>query len=93
MAMDVIPFANESRSWCLHNIDPEIETFELISIYPIDCVNLSIFRRNKRQSIKAHFCNNRIKYYELGGFEKKKVRILKYIPTIPLIKIRRYYLC
>ncbi|XP_044729467.1 uncharacterized protein LOC123292818 [Chrysoperla carnea] len=73
MAMDVIPSANESKPWCLHNIDPEIETFELISIYPIDCVNLSIFRRKKRQSIKAHFCNNRIKYYELGGFEKRKM--------------------
>lgn len=73
MATDVIPSAKESEAWCLQEVDPDIETFELISVYPVDCVNLSIFRRKKRQSLKAHFCNNRVVYFELGGFEKKKV--------------------
>ena len=41
--------------------------FELISIYPIQYVNISVFHHRKRHTLKAHFCNNNIRYFELGG--------------------------
>ncbi|RZC42177.1 uncharacterized protein BDFB_006762 [Asbolus verrucosus] len=71
LATDVLPPVEKSCINFLPGIDPDIETFELIAIYPIDCVNLSVFRRRKRQTIKAHFCNNRVFYFELGGFENR----------------------
>lgn len=73
LAVDVLPPANESKVLWTENLDPEIETLELIAVYPVECVNLSVYRRKRRQSLKAHFCNNRILYFELGGFEKRKV--------------------
>lgn len=73
LATDVLPPVEKSCVNFLPGIDPDIETFELIAIYPIDCVNLSVFRRRKRQTLKAHFCNNRVYYFELGGFENRTV--------------------
>lgn len=73
LATDVLP-ANSLEN-VLYNpwVDPEIETFELIAIYPVECVNLSVYRKRKRQALKARFCNNRVLYFELGGFEKRGV--------------------
>nr|XP_015834967.1 PREDICTED: uncharacterized protein LOC103312818 isoform X2 [Tribolium castaneum] len=71
LATDVLPPVEKSSVKFLPGIDPDIETFELIAIYPINCVNLSVYRRRKRQTIKAHFCNNRVFYFELGGFENR----------------------
>lgn len=73
LATDVLPPVEKSFIGFIPGIDPDIETFELIAIYPIECINLSIFRRHKRQTLKAHFCNNRIFYFELGGFERRNV--------------------
>ncbi|XP_064214970.1 uncharacterized protein LOC135267115 [Tribolium castaneum] len=73
LATDVLPPVEKSSVKFLPGIDPDIETFELIAIYPINCVNLSVYRRRKRQTIKAHFCNNRVFYFELGGFENRTV--------------------
>lgn len=77
LAVDILPPAEESLIYCCNDIDPEIETFELIAVYPIECVNLSVFKRKRRQSLKAHLCNNRILYFELGGFEKRNVSVLR----------------
>ncbi|KAH1012291.1 hypothetical protein HUJ05_011472 [Dendroctonus ponderosae] len=71
LATDILPpiqLENVAYNPC---IDPETETFELIAIYPVECVNLSIYRRKRRQAIKARFCNNRVQYFELGGFERR----------------------
>lgn len=75
LATDVLPPVEFSNFRYVPDIDPEIETFELIAIYPVECVNLSIYRRKKRQALKARFCNNRVTYFELGGFEKRGVSI------------------
>lgn len=73
LATDKLISAQESSMVCLPGLDPDIETFELIAVYPVECVNLSVFHRRKQKSLKAHFCNNRVLYFELGGFEKRNV--------------------
>lgn len=73
LATDVLPIASNTSVMYLPGIDPDVETFELIAVYPINCVNLSIFHRRKRKSLKARFSNNKIHYFELGGFEKRNV--------------------
>lgn len=75
LATDVIPPVENSCTKFTPGIDPEIETFELIAIYPVECVNLTVFSKQKRQALKAHFCNNSVLYFELGGFEKREVSI------------------
>ncbi|XP_066145401.1 uncharacterized protein [Euwallacea fornicatus] len=71
LATDVLPWIGLENVTYNPFIDPEIETFELIAIYPVECVNLSIYRKKRRQALKAHFCNNRVFYFELGGFERR----------------------
>lgn len=78
LATDILPPANKSTVFYTPGIDPDIETFELIAVYPVECLNLSVFHRRKRQALKAHFCNNRILYFELGGFEKRNVILYIY---------------
>ncbi|XP_030755784.1 uncharacterized protein LOC115882075 isoform X2 [Sitophilus oryzae] len=73
LATDVLPPVSNGNFACSSCIDPEIETFELIAIYPVECVNLSVYRRKKRQALKARFCNNRVLYFELGGFERRSM--------------------
>lgn len=73
LATDVLPSAEESDYKYIPGVDPDIETFELIAVYPVECVNLSVFHRRKRQTLKARFCNNNVLYFELGGFEKRNV--------------------
>lgn len=53
--------------------DPEINNFELISLSPIEYVNISVFRRRSRNTLKAHFCNNRVLYLELAAPQKRDV--------------------
>lgn len=73
LAADVLPPVNLLDVNYLAGIDPDIETFELVAVYPIECVNLSVFHRRKRQTLKAHFCNDRILYFELGGLVKRNM--------------------
>ncbi|XP_019876319.2 uncharacterized protein LOC109604231 isoform X2 [Aethina tumida] len=73
LATDVLPPVNENITSYVPGIDPEIETFELIAIYPVTCVNLSVYHRKRRQALKARFCNNKVLYFELGGFQKRKM--------------------
>lgn len=60
LATDVLPPVEYVNVKYLPGIDPEIETFELIAIYPVECVNLSIYRRKRKQALKARFCNNKV---------------------------------
>ncbi|KAG5897141.1 hypothetical protein JTB14_025094 [Gonioctena quinquepunctata] len=71
LATDVLPPVEYVNFTYSPGIDPEIETFELIAIYPVECVSLSVYRTKKTQALKARFCNNRVLYFELGGFEKR----------------------
>ncbi|CAH1117516.1 unnamed protein product [Phaedon cochleariae] len=71
LATDVLPPVEYVNFSYFPGIDPEIETFELIAIYPVECVNLSVYRTKRTQALKARFCNNKVLYFELGGFEKR----------------------
>lgn len=92
LATDVLPPVEFGNFRYVPGIDPEIETFELIAIYPVECVNLSIYRRKKRQALKARFCNNRVTYFELGGFEKRGVSIENYNDYPPLNNIHSLFI-
>lgn len=78
LATDVLHPAEQAAVTYVPGLDPEIETFELVAVYPLECVNISVFHRKSRQSLKAHFCNNKVLYFELGGFEKRHVRVFIY---------------
>nr|CAI5868393.1 unnamed protein product [Callosobruchus analis] len=71
LATDVLPPVEYVNVKYTPGIDPDIETFELIAIYPVECVNLSVYKRKRTQALKARFCNNKVLYFELGGFEKR----------------------
>ncbi|XP_014476751.1 PREDICTED: uncharacterized protein LOC106745564 [Dinoponera quadriceps] len=58
--------------FCPPGIDASIESFELVSLYPLECVQLSVFGRRRRRTLKARFVNGRANYYELGG-EKRRL--------------------
>ncbi|KAF7273640.1 hypothetical protein GWI33_013681 [Rhynchophorus ferrugineus] len=73
LAADILPSVQSGNTSYNCIVDPEIETFELIAIYPVECVTLTIYRRRKRQALKARFCNSRVLYFELGGFEKRSM--------------------
>ncbi|KAL1509882.1 hypothetical protein ABEB36_004553 [Hypothenemus hampei] len=73
LAADILPPIQFENVTFNPYVDPELETFELIAIYPVQCVNLSIYRRKRRQALKARFCNNRVLYFELGGFERRNM--------------------
>ncbi|XP_018312586.1 uncharacterized protein [Mycetomoellerius zeteki] len=58
--------------FCPPYIDASIESFELVSVYPLEYVTLSVFRRRRRRTLKARFIDGRANYYELGG-ERRRV--------------------
>ncbi|XP_071561165.1 uncharacterized protein [Temnothorax nylanderi] len=57
--------------FCPPGIDASIESFELVSVYPLEYVTLSVFRRRRRRTLKARFINGRVNYYELGGARRR----------------------
>ncbi|KAL1461696.1 hypothetical protein WDU94_013568 [Cyamophila willieti] len=50
-------------------VDPVIETLELTSMFPLDCVCLHIYKERTRNTIKLYTAQNpdRARYFELGG--------------------------
>lgn len=56
--------------------DPDIDSFELVCAYPVDCVNLSAYRTGRRKTIKASFCNGKVHFFEIGGWQERKVGVL-----------------
>lgn len=53
IAADIL---NENPEFiCPPDLDPSIESFELVSVYPLDCVALSVFRRRRRRTLKARY--------------------------------------
>uniref|UniRef100_A0A1B6EA40 Ras-GEF domain-containing protein n=1 Tax=Clastoptera arizonana TaxID=38151 RepID=A0A1B6EA40_9HEMI len=53
--------------------DPEIDNFEIISAYPVECVNLGVFKKTKRCTLKVRFCNGKVMYLELSGWQEKHI--------------------
>lgn len=41
--------------FCPPGIDAGIESFELVSVYPLEYVTLSVFRRRRRRTLKARY--------------------------------------
>ncbi|XP_015118333.1 uncharacterized protein LOC107042000 [Diachasma alloeum] len=70
IATDV--FRKDQGFTCLPGVDPSIECFELVSVYPLEFVNLSVFRRRRRKTLKVRLINGRVTYYELGGIYHRK---------------------
>ncbi|CAG9862694.1 unnamed protein product [Phyllotreta striolata] len=71
LATDVLPPVDYVSFKYCPGVDPLIETFELVAVYPVECVNLSVYRTKRSQALKARFCNNKVLYFELGGFENR----------------------
>ncbi|XP_069703188.1 uncharacterized protein [Periplaneta americana] len=71
IAKDIIQPADDVSVY-YSGIDPAVENFELTGIYPVERVNLNVFRRRKKYTLKAHFCNNKVLYYELGGLGNRQ---------------------
>ncbi|XP_017880543.1 uncharacterized protein LOC108625228 [Ceratina calcarata] len=71
IAADV--FKGNSEFLCPRDLDPSIESFELISLYPLQCVSLSVFSRRHRKTLKARFIDGKVSYYELGGIHGRNV--------------------
>ncbi|XP_011880382.1 PREDICTED: uncharacterized protein LOC105568916 [Vollenhovia emeryi] len=64
--------------YCPPGIDASIESFELVSVYPLEYVTLSVFRRRPDFShsiylrlIALRFVDGRANYYELGGARRR----------------------
>ncbi|CAH1391318.1 unnamed protein product [Nezara viridula] len=53
--------------------DPETESLELLSIVPLESVTLTVFRRRTRNTIKAHFSNGRILFFELAASDRREM--------------------
>ncbi|CAK9825990.1 Ras-specific guanine nucleotide-releasing factor RalGPS1 [Anthophora retusa] len=71
VAADV--FRKNTEFVCPRSIDPTIESFELISLYPLQYVYLSVFNRRHRKTLKARFIDGRVNYYELGGIHRRNI--------------------
>lgn len=63
------PFADSQYTG---NVDPDIDSFEIIKAYPVDCVNLSVYHHKKRKTLKASFCNGNVQFFEIGGWDERK---------------------
>ncbi|XP_076393958.1 uncharacterized protein LOC105662203 isoform X1 [Megachile rotundata] len=67
---------------CPHDLDPSIESFELISVYPLQYVTLSVFNRRRRKTLKARFVDGRTTYYELSGIQRRNLMWQKWCKHI-----------
>ncbi|XP_063234577.1 uncharacterized protein LOC134537742 [Bacillus rossius redtenbacheri] len=72
VAADMIRPAEEVLALYCCGVDPCLEDFELISIYPLMLVHISAHCLRKKHVLKVHFCNNVVRYFELGGSDNKK---------------------
>lgn len=55
VAADIFPQAHEF--YCVRGTDPSIETLELISVYPLEFVTISVYRRKQRKVLKTRSLN------------------------------------
>lgn len=59
----------------VRNIDPEINTLELISIVPVELCKIRVVRRKEldRQILNVELCGGRQMWFEFGGFIYRRV--------------------
>ncbi|XP_063374745.1 uncharacterized protein LOC134662447 isoform X2 [Cydia amplana] len=53
--------------------DPNIENVSLVSIYPLTSIQIAVFKRTHRQSLKVVFNGLITRYFELGRFDRRKL--------------------
>ncbi|XP_076235750.1 uncharacterized protein LOC143180102 [Calliopsis andreniformis] len=89
IAADV--FKDNSEFFCPRDLDPSIESFELISVYPLQYVALSVFnRRHRKTDINAiRFVDGRANYYELGGIQRRKLWWKKWCEQVESLAAKR----
>lgn len=46
---------NSDNFLCPADLDPSIESFELVSVYPLEYITLSIFARRQRKTLKGRY--------------------------------------
>ncbi|KAL6259059.1 hypothetical protein P5V15_008981 [Pogonomyrmex californicus] len=68
VAADILQI--NSNFLCPPGIDASIESFELVSVYPLEYVTLSVFRR-RHSPVALRFIDGRANYYELGGSRRR----------------------
>ncbi|XP_043491945.1 uncharacterized protein LOC122517557 [Polistes fuscatus] len=73
IAADVFNKQNSNHFLCPIDLDPSIESFELVSVYPLDYITLTIFARRQRKTLKGRLIDGRIRYYELGGINRREI--------------------
>ncbi|KAI5741198.1 hypothetical protein M8J76_011383 [Diaphorina citri] len=49
------------------SMDPAIESLRLVSMFPLDCVRLTVYKERTRNTLKLHLSSDRARYFELGG--------------------------
>ncbi|KAI4501987.1 hypothetical protein M0802_002669 [Mischocyttarus mexicanus] len=76
---------NSNHFLCPSDLDPSIESFELVSVYPLEYITLTIFARRHRKTLKGRYIydvtrkdlsrliDGRIHYYELGGINRREL--------------------
>ncbi|KAL2727052.1 Ras guanine nucleotide exchange factor E [Vespula squamosa] len=64
---------NSDNFLCPADLDPSIESFELVSVYPLEYITLSIFARRQRKTLKGRLIDGRTHYYELGGIHRREL--------------------
>ncbi|KAF7994959.1 hypothetical protein HCN44_004431 [Aphidius gifuensis] len=87
IATDV--FRGKNDYLCHPNIDPSIESFELVSIYPLEYINLSVFRRRRRKTLKARLISGKANYYELGGMLRRNIQWKRWCEHIQILLSKR----
>ncbi|XP_066589653.1 uncharacterized protein [Prorops nasuta] len=75
---------------CPPGVDPSVESFELVSLYPLDLVRISVFRRRRKKTLKTRLVDGRTRYFELGGIERRNVYWKIWREEIEKLK-NRYY--
>ncbi|XP_076676292.1 uncharacterized protein LOC143373187 [Andrena cerasifolii] len=95
VAADILK--SNSQFFCPRGLDPSIESFELVSVYPLQYVALSVFSRRHRKTLKAsltdidafRFADGRASYYELGGIQRRQVSWKKWCEQVESLLARR----
>ncbi|KOC64947.1 Ras-specific guanine nucleotide-releasing factor RalGPS1 [Habropoda laboriosa] len=87
LAADV--FTKNNQFFCPRSLDPSIESFELISLYPLRYVCLSVFNRRHRKTLKARFIDGRINYFELGGIHRRNILWKKWCEIVENLLVKR----
>lgn len=55
------------------NLDPEIETLELATVFPLHLISMRVYCKGRRQIMKIQLCTKQILLFEFGGLLMRNV--------------------